>query len=50
MAYGLVMANLNEYPAASRSPSRRGEEEPQYGRPEHRKHKPDDQMEARQCR
>jgi hypothetical protein len=50
MAYGLVMANLNEYPAASRSPSRRGEEEPQYGRPEHRKHKLADQMEASQCR
>jgi hypothetical protein len=50
MAYGLVMANLNEYPAASRTPSRRGEEEPQYGRPEHRKHKPADQMEASQCR
>jgi hypothetical protein len=50
MAYDLVMANLNEYPAASRSPSRRGEEESHYGRPEYRKHKPDDQMEARQCR
>lgn len=50
MHHGIVMANLNEYSAASRSPARPGEEEPHHGRPEHRKHRPVEQKETRQCR
>jgi hypothetical protein len=37
-------------PAASRNPACRDEEEPNYRRPEHRKHRPAAQKETRQCR
>jgi hypothetical protein len=50
MHFDVVMANLYEYSPASRSPARRSEEEPHCGRPEHRKYRPANQKETRQCR